>query len=85
MQRDQRTVGECYLVSIRPLVQRIAERGSAGPLPPDKKPRTRPPLFAVEALVIHTMTSAELELPRPEAANGVEQVLLNIKRPDCTV
>ncbi|KAJ8446610.1 LOW QUALITY PROTEIN: hypothetical protein Cgig2_019763 [Carnegiea gigantea] len=54
MQGNQRTARECYLVSIQPLLEWVIERGPVGPLPPNKRPRTRPSPPAAEALVIHT-------------------------------
>jgi len=71
MHGDQRTARECYLVSIWPLVNRMAEQG-----PPlvGKKARTEPPPPAAEALVIHTVASVEPERPRPEDVDGIEQV-----------
>ncbi|KAJ8420264.1 hypothetical protein Cgig2_021931 [Carnegiea gigantea] len=77
MQEDQRMARECYLVSIRPLVERMAKRGAAGPPPPDRRPQPRPPLPTVEALIIHMLTSAEPDRPRWETADGVEQVPLD--------
>ncbi|KAJ8424805.1 LOW QUALITY PROTEIN: hypothetical protein Cgig2_025389 [Carnegiea gigantea] len=82
MQGEQRMVRECYLISIRLLW--IVEQGSVGSLLSDKKPRTRPPPPTAEALVIHMMTLAEPERPRTEAADGVEQVPLDMERPDRT-
>ncbi|KAJ8428850.1 hypothetical protein Cgig2_003398 [Carnegiea gigantea] len=43
LQRDQRAARECYLVGIRPRVERSAEQGSVGPPPSDKRPRTALP------------------------------------------
>ncbi|KAJ8420451.1 hypothetical protein Cgig2_018428 [Carnegiea gigantea] len=76
MQGDQRTARECYLVSIRPLVGRTIERQAAGTPPPNKTLRSRPTCPTGEALVIHTLTSAEPERPRPEATDGVEEIPL---------
>ena len=56
MQGDQQTAQECYLISIRLLVERPAERGPAEPLPPYNKPRAEPLPLTAEALVIHLMT-----------------------------
>ncbi|KAJ8427974.1 hypothetical protein Cgig2_017461 [Carnegiea gigantea] len=51
-----------------------------------KKPRTEPsPLLVAEVLVIHAAASAKPERPCPEAADSVEQVLLEEERSDCTV
>jgi len=72
MQGDQMTTPECYLVSIHPLVERIAERRAITPSPPDKNPRSGPPPPAAEALIIQTMALAKPERPRSEAVDGVE-------------
>ncbi|KAJ8423732.1 hypothetical protein Cgig2_025308 [Carnegiea gigantea] len=80
MQGDQWIARECYLVSIRPLVEQTTKRGPIGPLPPDKKPQPRPPPPAAEALAIHTMTSTEPEQPLPETADGMEQILAQKKK-----
>jgi len=82
MQGDQRTAHECYLVSIRPLVERTI--GQETP-PTGKKPQTGPPSLAAKALVIHIVTLAKLELPHPEAVHGIEQIPLENARPNRTV
>jgi len=85
MQGDQQTVCECYLVSICPIVERTTERGPDEPSQAGKKPRGGPPPIVPEALVIHTIASAEPERPHPEAADIVEQVPLAEGRPEHTV
>ncbi|KAJ8432819.1 hypothetical protein Cgig2_026149 [Carnegiea gigantea] len=60
---------ECYLVSIRPLVERTNKQGSGGPSPTGKKPRTKLPPMVPKALVVHTIASAEPERPCPEAVD----------------
>ncbi|KAJ8420251.1 hypothetical protein Cgig2_014905 [Carnegiea gigantea] len=64
---DQRMAREYNLVSVRPLVKRMIRRETQ---PIGKKAWTGPPSPAAEALVIHTVTSAEPERPRPEAVDG---------------
>ena len=75
------------MASIRPLIGRTNEQEPDGPVTVDKKPQTKlslPPT-AAEALVIHTLTLAEPERPRPEAADSVQQVSLKEERPNHTV
>jgi len=76
---------ECYLVSIRPLVERTKEQGPDGPSQAGNRPRGEPPPTVPEALVIHTIASTEPDRPRPEVADGVEQVYLEEGRPERTV
>ena len=52
---------ECYLVSIFPLVDRAKEHGPKGPSQTRKRARARPPSAVPEALVIHTLTSDDME------------------------
>jgi len=85
MEGDQRTARECYLVSICPLLERTIERGGTGPPLSDKKPWSGPPPTMAEALVVHTMASAEPERLRPVATDGVEQVPTDKERPERTV
>jgi len=59
MHRDKQKARECYLVSIPPLVERAKEHGLDGPSQLGKRPRIGPPPAAPEALVIHTLGSAE--------------------------
>ncbi|KAJ8446984.1 hypothetical protein Cgig2_006612 [Carnegiea gigantea] len=63
---------ECYLVSNRPLLKWTSGQGPGGPLAAGKRPQTEPPLPppAAEALVIHTMASAEPDRPCAEAAES---------------
>ncbi|KAJ8425397.1 hypothetical protein Cgig2_021786 [Carnegiea gigantea] len=49
------------------------ERGPIGPSSVDRKPRLVPPPPAAEPLIIHTLTSAEHERPRPEAMGQERQ------------
>ncbi|KAJ8430655.1 hypothetical protein Cgig2_033680 [Carnegiea gigantea] len=74
MQGDQRTARECYLISIRPLVERTTECGPIGPPPSDKKSRATPHSHAGEALEIHTLASIEPERPLSKAVNSIEQM-----------
>jgi len=82
MQGDQRTARKCYLISIRPWVDRMTEQE---PLSTGKKAWTGPPPPATEALAIHTTTLAEPERPHPEATDGIEQIPLEDARSDRTV
>jgi len=50
-----------------------------------KKPRGSPPPTVPEAMVIHTIASAEPERPHTEATDGVEQVPLEEGRPERTI
>jgi len=74
-----------YFVSIRPLIERAKEHGPDGPPQAGKRPRTGPPPTVPEALVIHTLGSAEPLQPRPEATDDVEHVPLEEERPERTV
>jgi len=80
---DQRMARQCYLVSIRPLVERAKEHGHDRSSQTGKKARARPPPTVPEALVIHTLASTEPPRAQPEAANNVEQ--LEEQCPECTV
>ncbi|KAJ8444858.1 hypothetical protein Cgig2_029789 [Carnegiea gigantea] len=70
-QGDQRTAQECYLVSIRPLVEHSIKCRPAGPPRSDKKQRIVPPSPAE-----HTLALADPEQPRPEAVDGIEEIPL---------
>jgi len=59
---NQETARECYLVSIKPLIERTRERGPTE-LSAEKRAKAGPAAPAPEALVIHTFTSSEP--PRP--------------------
>ncbi|KAJ8424438.1 hypothetical protein Cgig2_003896 [Carnegiea gigantea] len=85
MHGDQQTAWECYLVNIRPLIERTKEQGPDGSSQADKRIRARPATMVVEALVIHTFILAEPSRPRPEAAGDVEQVSLEEERLECIV
>ncbi|KAJ8427689.1 hypothetical protein Cgig2_000410 [Carnegiea gigantea] len=82
MHEDQRMARECYLISIRPLVNQTAKQG---PPPAGKKGRKKPPPLAAEALVIYTVASVEPKQPCPEDVDGIEQTPLEDARPDRTV
>jgi len=71
MRGDQRTARECYLVSIRPLVEQTREHGPDGSPQAEKRVRTGPATMVPAALVIHTLTSADPQ-PRLEATGEVE-------------
>jgi len=85
MHRDQRTAWKCYLVSIQPLVERTKEHRLNGPPQVGKRVRAGLATMVPEALVIHTLTSAEPLRPRPKATGDVEQVPLEEERSECTV
>ena len=72
-------------MSIHPLVERTTKRGPDGPSQAGKKPSGGPPPTILEALVIHTIASAEPERPHPEAVDSVEQVPSEEGRPERTV
>ena len=72
MYGDQRTAWECYLVSIRRLLKQTKEHGPDEPSQAGKRIRAGPATMVPEALVIHTLTSAEPSQPRPEAAGDVK-------------
>ncbi|KAJ8437287.1 hypothetical protein Cgig2_006391 [Carnegiea gigantea] len=80
LQGDQQTARECYLASIRSLVEKTTKRGPVGPPPSDKKPQTTPPPPA-ETLV----APAELEWLRLEAVDGIKEILLDEERLERTV
>jgi len=82
---DQRTARECYLVSIKPLLERTRECEAPGLHPAEKRAKAGPPALVPEALVIHSLTSSEPPRPRPEAADAVEHLTLEEGRPDRTV
>ncbi|KAJ8435963.1 hypothetical protein Cgig2_017501 [Carnegiea gigantea] len=67
LQGDQWTAWECYLVSIRPLVERSSEHRLAKQLPSDKKPRITLPL-PVKTMTVCTLTSADLGRSHPLTA-----------------
>ena len=50
---------ECYLVSIRPLVEQAREHRPEGPPPAKKLAKTGSATVVLEALVIHTLASTE--------------------------
>ncbi|KAJ8432230.1 hypothetical protein Cgig2_024385 [Carnegiea gigantea] len=81
LQVDQRIAWECYLISIRPLVDRSVESRPIGPPPSDKKQRTVVPPLA-EPLVIHTLPLPDPERPCPKVVNGIEEISLDKGRPD---
>ena len=56
MYEDQRTAWECYLVSIRPLVQRAKEHGPDGPSQAGKQATAGRPPTVRGALVICNLT-----------------------------
>jgi len=85
MYRDERMARECYLVSIRPLIERTKEHGPDGPSQVGKRTRAEPAAMVPKALVIHTLTSAEPSRPRPGATGDVEQVLLEEERLERTL
>ena len=72
-------------MSIRPPLEQIKEHGPKVPSQAEKRARAGPATMAPEALVIHTLTSAEPPRPRPEATGDVEQVSLKEERPEYTV
>jgi len=74
MHGDQWTAQECYLVSIKPLIERTKEPGPNRSSQVEKRARAGPATMVPEALVIHTLISAEPSRPRPEVAGDVEQV-----------
>jgi len=84
LQEDQRTAQECYLVSIRPLMESLFERRPAGPPPSDKRQQTMVPP-PTEALVICILTSADPGRLHPEALDGIEDIPLDEGHPDRTV
>jgi len=59
MQGNQRTVWVCYLVSIKPLIERTRERGPTELTQKEKRAKAGPAAPASETLVIHTLTSSE--------------------------
>jgi len=63
MHGDRRTVRECYLVSIRPMVERAKEHGPDGASQAGKRRKTGSPPAVPEALDIHTLGSAEPSRP----------------------
>ncbi|KAJ8420680.1 hypothetical protein Cgig2_024213 [Carnegiea gigantea] len=67
MRGDQRTARECYLVSIRPLIEQTKQHGPEGSSQAENRARAGPATMVPEALVIHTFTSAKPSRPRPEA------------------
>ena len=56
---DQRTARECYLVSIKSLIERTRECGTSGPLLTGKRANAGLATLVPEALVIHTLVSSE--------------------------
>jgi len=82
---DQRTVSECYLVSIKPLIERTRERGPIAPSRTETQAKAGPATVAPKALVIHTLTSSEPTRPRPEATDAMEHFSPKEERPERTV
>jgi len=82
---DQRADRECYLVSIKPLIEQTRERRPDEPSQMKKRARTGPAILALEALVIRTLTLTETRRPRREATDEIEHVSLEEERPECTV
>ncbi|KAJ8426003.1 hypothetical protein Cgig2_006253 [Carnegiea gigantea] len=67
---------ECYLVSIRPMVERSSGRRPSDPPPLDKRPWvTHSPL--VKTLAIRTLSSTNPEQLHPEAVDGREGIPLD--------
>jgi len=60
---DQRTAWECYLVSLKPLIERTRERGTMGPPQTEKPTKAGSTIPVPKTLVIHTLTSSDP--PRP--------------------
>ncbi|KAJ8419758.1 hypothetical protein Cgig2_011796 [Carnegiea gigantea] len=85
MRGDQRTTRECYLVSIKPLIEWTRERGTTEPPKIEKRAKVGPAVLVPETLVIHTLTSSEPPRPRPEVADEVEYLSLEEERPERTV
>ena len=85
MKGDKQTARECYLVSIRPLVERTKEQGLDRSSQAEKHTKTGPAAMALETLVIHTLTSEEPSRPGPEATGEVEEALLEEEWPAHTV
>jgi len=82
---DQWTARECYLVSIKPLLERTRERGTPGLHPTKKQVKVGPPVLVPEAMVIHTLASLEPPRPRSEVADAVEHLPLKEERSNRTV
>jgi len=72
-------------VSIKPLIERTRERGPTEPSLTEKRAKAGPAALALEALVIHTLTSSKPSRPRLEATDAMEHVLLEEERPELTV
>lgn len=83
LQGNQRTARECYLVSIKPLIERPRDREVKGPLVMTKRSKESPVIPAPETLVIHSV-SPELPQSRPEVEDAVEHIQLEEGRPDTT-
>ncbi|KAJ8423632.1 hypothetical protein Cgig2_028491 [Carnegiea gigantea] len=81
---DQRTAQECYLESIKPLIEWTRERGTTGPPQAEKRAKAGPAILVPEALVIHTLASSKPLRPRPEVADAVESLLLKEGRSERT-
>ena len=82
---DQQMTQKCYLVSIKPLIERTRDREAIGAPKTEKRAKESPTIPVPKTLVIHSIASPELPQSRPEVADVVEHLPLEERRPERSV